>query len=132
MSLPPGQQRTLDGIEHALQASEPHLAAKFAMFTRLGSPDGPIGLERIRASGFRFRAVFSMATLIPVAIALLIAGIVLGGIAHGAAKCYSVRYIPPGRGFAGCRLDMRPVRSVRPAPRSPQPNRERRNAPDHG
>lgn len=33
MSLPTGQQRTLDRIERALHASEPHLAAKFAIFS---------------------------------------------------------------------------------------------------
>jgi hypothetical protein len=35
MSLPVGQQRVLDGIEDALQASEPRLASMYAIFTRL-------------------------------------------------------------------------------------------------
>jgi hypothetical protein len=35
MSLPVGQQRVLDDIEDALQASEPRLASMYAIFTRL-------------------------------------------------------------------------------------------------
>lgn len=35
MGLPAGQQRALDGIEDALQACEPRLAARFDVFTRL-------------------------------------------------------------------------------------------------
>jgi hypothetical protein len=35
MSLPVGQQRVLDDIEGALQASEPRLASMYAIFTRL-------------------------------------------------------------------------------------------------
>jgi len=31
MSLPAGQQRVLDGMERALQASEPHMASMFAI-----------------------------------------------------------------------------------------------------
>jgi hypothetical protein len=35
MSLPVGQQRVLDDIEDALQASEPRLASMYSIFTRL-------------------------------------------------------------------------------------------------
>jgi hypothetical protein len=35
MSLPACQERILSGIENALRACEPHLASRFAIFTRL-------------------------------------------------------------------------------------------------
>jgi hypothetical protein len=41
MSLPARQQRVLDMIEGVLQASEPKLAAMFAMFARLTGGEGP-------------------------------------------------------------------------------------------
>lgn len=125
MSLPAGQRRTLDQIEHALQGSEPHLASKFAIFTRLTSPDGPARTERIQAprfrarlrSGFRFGAGgLRAAALIPIAIGLLITGIVLGGTAHGSGGCLRGWRAMPARGSAGCGLGTQPARSVRPAP----------------
>src|SRR5215469_12259916 len=40
MSLPAAQQRILDGIADRLGRTEPRLAAKYAMFTRLCGNDG--------------------------------------------------------------------------------------------
>ena len=42
MTLPVAQQRVLDRMEGALQASEPHLASMFSIFTRLNA-DEPVG-----------------------------------------------------------------------------------------
>lgn len=139
MSLPATQQRMLHQIECALQASDPRLAAKFTIFTRLAA-DGPIGTERISTprlrSRFRLRAGFRALTLIPVAIGLLITGIVLGGTAHGSSGCLRGWHSIPARGSAGCGAGMQPVRSVSPAPapvqQSPQPSHAMRNMPDPG
>lgn len=126
MSLPAGQQRRLHQIERALQVSEPHLVSKFAIFTRLATPDGPIGRERIRAPGLRrrLRPAFRSVTLIPVAIGLLIAAIVLSGTAHGSGGClpgwHSIPAAHP-RGGAGCGVDTQPVMTPAPPSKHPAP-----------
>lgn len=140
MSLPSAQQRTLHQIERALQASEPRLASKFAIFTRLVTPDGPIGLERINAPGLKIRpkirlrlrlgAGFRVVALMAVAIGLLITGIVVGGTAHSSDGCLRGWHSLPARGPAGCGLVMQPARStVTP---SLHPSRGMRNTPDPG
>lgn len=90
MSLPASQRRTLDDIERDFQVSAPQLAGKFAIFARLATPDEPISRERIPRS--RLAAGIRVAALIPVAIALLAAGLVLGRVAHGSAGCVQVRH----------------------------------------
>ncbi len=89
MSLPACQERTLSGIESALEASEPHLASMFAIFTRLnqGEPVGaePVGRERLR--WLRPRTAASAIVLIPVMFAAIIAGALLSGSARGATSC---------------------------------------------
>ncbi len=141
MSLPAGQQRTLHQIERALQVSEPYLVSKFAIFTRLATPDGPIGRERIHAPRFRLKPRLRAAMLAPVAIGLLITAITLGGTAHGSGGClHGWRSIPaaPARG-AGCGAEMQPVRSVQPVivpaaprPHPASPSRYMRIMPDPG
>jgi hypothetical protein len=42
MSLPARQQRVIDNLEGALQASEPHLASMFTIFAQLHEKE-PIG-----------------------------------------------------------------------------------------
>lgn len=49
MSLPPAQQRILDGIADALRASEPRLAAMFAIFTKLTKNDAAPWREQLPA-----------------------------------------------------------------------------------
>src|SRR5215469_14154307 len=59
MGLPAGQQRALDGIEDALQAGEPRLAARFDVFTQLTQGEDfprPEQLERRRRGPWRFLA----------------------------------------------------------------------------
>jgi hypothetical protein len=87
MSLPARQQRVLDGIEGVLQASEPHMAAMFAMFAQLTRDDGPAATEQLRVS--RVRAVTQLRglALIPVMVAMVIVGIVLGGSGRGSVGC---------------------------------------------
>jgi len=47
MSLPAGQQRTLDGIAESLRLTEPRLAVMFAIFTRLARNEPPPCREQI-------------------------------------------------------------------------------------
>jgi hypothetical protein len=107
MSLPAGQQRTLQRIERALQASEPRLASKFAIFSRLAFLDGPIRTERIYPPRLRHRLGTGLraVTLIPVAIGLLITGIALSGTTHGSGVCLRTWHsmtVAPARHAAGC------------------------------
>jgi Protein of unknown function (DUF3040) len=92
MSLSAWQQRVLDRTEGALQASEPHLASMFAIFTRLNSGE-PVAVEPLARPRRRRRrppggpaayAVF----LVPVMFVMIIAGALLGG-AHGQRTCAS-------------------------------------------
>ena len=133
MSLPAGQRRTLYRIEHALQVSEPHLASKFAIFSRLAFPDGPTRMERIYRPRLRrrLRAGFRAVTLIPVAIGLLITGIVLSGTAHGSGVCLRTWHsmtVAPARRLEACPAQMRPG----PPPPGPPPSLGMRNMRAHG
>jgi Protein of unknown function (DUF3040) len=90
MSLPACQQRTLDRIEGALQASEPRLASMYAMFAKLSDGE-PVGAEPLAEGGRRRRmtpgGVVSAVVLIPMMFALIVTGVLLGGRAHSAGRC---------------------------------------------
>jgi hypothetical protein len=96
MSLPASQQRVLDGMERALQASEPHMASMYAIFARLNEGTEPLGAEPLqrRRRGLRLnigqsgRGMYAMA-LIPVIFIMVVAGVLLGGSAHGLTTCGS-------------------------------------------
>jgi hypothetical protein len=98
MSLPDWQQRVLDRMEGALQASEPHLASMFAIFARLHASD-PVGAEPLARPQQRRRrrsppgtAVYAF-VFIPVMFALIVCGALLGSGARSARACedgYSV------------------------------------------
>jgi hypothetical protein len=120
MSLPAWQQRALERIESALQASEPHLASMFAIFARLNASE-PVGEEplarprpRPRPRRRRWSSVGSAVyavVLIPVMFTMVVVGAVLGGSAHSATSCnvgYSVAGNSP--------LIIRP--SCQPAPKT--------------
>jgi len=47
MSLPAGQQRTLEGIAESLRLTEPRLTVMFGMFTRLAKNEPPPCREQI-------------------------------------------------------------------------------------
>ena len=85
MSTPVRQQRRLSGIEAALQASEPRLAAMFATFSRLHRGDGPVEAEPLSRSWPRFR---NLPKFIPVLITImLIAGLIIAVSGQRSASC---------------------------------------------
>jgi hypothetical protein len=97
MSLPAGQQRVLDGMERALQASEPQMTSMFAIFARLNEGSEPVGAEPLARRRWRGpprrglrqgRGVYA-AALIPVVFIMVVAGVLLGGSAHGLTTCGS-------------------------------------------
>ena len=73
MGLPAVQQRVLDRMEGALKASEPHLAAMFAIFARLSAGE-PVGREALAARRRRWwprpGAALSALVLVPVMFAV--------------------------------------------------------------
>jgi len=85
MGLPAVQQRVLDRMEGALKASEPHLAAMFAIFTRLSAGE-PVGRESLAARRRRWwlrpGAGLSALVLVPVMFAVIITGVLLGRPTH--------------------------------------------------
>ncbi|HTX28008.1 MAG TPA: hypothetical protein VME19_13415 [Streptosporangiaceae bacterium] len=85
MGLPAYQQRVLDRMEGALKASEPHLAAMFAIFSRLSGGE-PVGMESLAAQRRRWwlrpGATLAALVLAPVTFALVITGVLLGGPTH--------------------------------------------------
>jgi hypothetical protein len=82
MGLPAVQQRVLDRIEGTLKASEPHLAAMFAIFARLSAGE-PVGRESLAARRRRWwlrpGAALSALVIVPVMFAVIITGVLLGG-----------------------------------------------------
>ena len=88
MSLPACQQRALDAMESALEASEPRMKAMFAIFTRLTKDKEPIGAERLplrrplwRRSGFFYLLVPALAAV------AIMASLVIGLVTTGLSAC---------------------------------------------
>ena len=111
MSSPDWQQRVLDRMESALQASEPHLASMFAIFARLNAGE-PVGAEPLarprrrqpRRSSSPGTAVYAF-VFIPLMFALIVGGALLGGGARNARACeagYSVGATSPLFGQPSC------------------------------
>ena len=94
MTLPVAQQRVLDRMEGTLQASEPHLASMFSIFTQINA-DEPVGAEplaRPRPRSRRLRWLRAGTTiyafvLVPVMFAMITIGALLSSRAHGVATC---------------------------------------------
>ncbi len=92
MSLPAAQQRVLDRMEGALQASEPQLASMFAIFTRLNA-DEPVGAEPLarprprRLRWLRAGTTIYAFVLVPVMFAMITIGALLSSRAHSVATC---------------------------------------------
>lgn len=90
MSLPARQQRVINQMDGALRASEPQLAAMFAVFARLNE-DQPVHAEPLRGSlrrrwlapGTAMYAIF----LVPVTFIAVIIGALIGGSARNTATC---------------------------------------------
>jgi len=91
VSLPAAQQRVLDRMEGALQASEPHLASMFTIFARL-TADEPVGAEPLAGPRRRHRWVQHGSTLyafvlVPVMFTMIIIGAMLSGRVQSAGAC---------------------------------------------
>ena len=108
MSLPARQQRVINHMEGALRASEPQLAAMFAVFARLNE-DQPVSAEPLRGSLRRRwlapgNALYAI-LLVPVTFIAVIVAAVLGGSARNPATCdvgYSVGGGTPALSRATC------------------------------
>jgi hypothetical protein len=119
MSLPAGQERALHDIEGALQASEPHLASMFAIFTRLNR-DEPVGAEPVQRGRLRWlpsKAALPAVVLIPVMFAAVIIGALFSGSARGATGC-QVSYPPGGKAALLHRANCPRTQTATPAPAS--------------
>ena len=92
MTLPAAQQRVLDRMEGALQASEPQLTSMFAIFTRLNSEE-PVGAEPLarprprRLRWLRAGTTIYAFVLVPVMFAMITIGALLSSRAHSVATC---------------------------------------------
>ena len=92
MTLPAAQQRVLDRMEGALQASDAQLASMFSIFTQLNA-DEPLSLEPLaRPRPRRFRWLRAGTTiyafvLVPVMFAMITIGALLSSRAHSVATC---------------------------------------------
>jgi hypothetical protein len=91
VSLPAAQQRILDRMEGALQASEPQMVAMFSMFTRLNADD-PVGAEPLARPPRRHRLVqhgtaLYAFVLVPVMFTMIIIAALLSSRAHSAGTC---------------------------------------------
>jgi hypothetical protein len=85
MSLPARQERELELIEGALEASEPRLAALFAMFNRLAKGERPVSAERVRSRAWRWgRRCWQPDVLRRVAILVALAAVAVSGLILGA------------------------------------------------
>jgi hypothetical protein len=91
VSLPAAQQRVLDRMEGTLQASEPHMAAMFAIFARINASE-PVGAEPLARPRRRHRwlqhgtALYAF-VLVPVMFTMIVIGAMLSGRAHSAGAC---------------------------------------------
>ena len=92
MSLPASQQRVLDRMEGALQASEPQLVSMFSIFTRINA-DEPVGAEPLarprprRLRWLRAGTTIYAFVLVPVMFAMITIGALLSSRAHSVATC---------------------------------------------
>ena len=92
MSLPASQQRVLDRMEGALQASEPQLVSMFAIFTQINA-DEPVGAEPLARARPRRLGWLGAGTtiyafvLVPVMFAMITLGALLSSRAHSVATC---------------------------------------------
>jgi hypothetical protein len=92
VSLPASQQRVLDHMEGALQASEPQLVSMFAIFTRINA-DEPVGAEPLarprprRVRWLRAGTTIYAFVLVPVMFAMITIGALLSSRAHSVATC---------------------------------------------
>jgi hypothetical protein len=99
MSLPIAQQRILDVMADGLRLSEPKLAAKFAIFTRLCASEAPTHRERLTGDQARAScrswlqpepgrwARGRVLLLSQLAVYFVVLFVLVGVSYHGAANC---------------------------------------------
>jgi Protein of unknown function (DUF3040) len=111
VSLPAAQQRVLDRMEGTLQASEPHMAAMFAIFARINASE-PVGAEslprpRRRRGWLQHGTALYAFVLVPVMFTMIVIGAMLSGRAHSAGACeagYSASSGSPWLSRPSCQL----------------------------
>jgi hypothetical protein len=92
VTLPAAQQRVLDHMEGALQASEPELASMFTIFARLNAEE-PLGAEPLarprprRVRWLRAGTTIYAFVLVPVMFVMIVIGALLSSRAHSVATC---------------------------------------------
>jgi hypothetical protein len=94
VTLPAAQQRILDRMEGALQASEPHLSSMFSIFHQLND-DEPVYAEPLarprprprRLGWLRAGTTIYAFVLVPVMFAMITIGALLSSRAHTVATC---------------------------------------------
>jgi hypothetical protein len=109
MRLRTRQRWALASMERKLRASEPRLAARFAMFTRLTCDEAPGGAEAM--SGYRSRRKRSrLLAYLSVALTacVALAGLGVAVTSSGSPSCASASAVPLSDGTgstpAACRL----------------------------
>lgn len=91
MPLTACQRRELDAIERTLQASDPHLTAMLAVFTRLTKGEDPTGIEPVpRLRRLVWPRIRTLALPV-IAVLLVISGVILGATASGASTACRLR-----------------------------------------
>jgi hypothetical protein len=97
MGLPAGQERILSGIANALREGEPHLASRFAIFTRLTSGEELPRTEQLVRPPFRRRWLHSArlraVLAVPAALIALTAALFFASIT-GARTCPAMARSP--------------------------------------
>jgi hypothetical protein len=133
MSLPARQERELELIEGALEASEPRLAALFAMFNRLAKGERPVSEERVRSRAWRWgRRCWQPDVLRRVAILVALATVAVSGLIIGAQvrpvnrTCAVSPTGAQSTGLFPAEARLRLTRPVSERPRAP----ERHGAPE--
>jgi len=110
-------------MEGALQASEPHLASMFSIFTQLNA-DEPLGAEPLarprprRLRWLRAGTTIYAFVLVPVMFAMITIGALLSSRAHSVATCdagYSSGAGSPWVSRPGARRPSRRRRPLEPA-----------------
>ena len=119
MSLPAAQQRVLERMEGALQASEPQLVSMFSIFTRINA-DEPVGAEPLarprprRLRWLRAGTTIYAFVLVPVMFAMITIGALLSSRAHSVATCdtgYSAGGASPWSARPWCQMTIQKTTS---------------------
>ncbi len=107
MNLRASEQRALNRIEETLHAGDPRLRSLFMIFTRLTRHEAMPSTEQVNA---RPRASLLQTIAIPIALAAILSGLILGSLAPARNACVTpARSLEPHE-----RLFARPCNSADP------------------